>query len=50
MIGRDRMGRFRVHRTMRPVDRPSPAGSRVNLELRLWAALEVLADRLERQA
>jgi hypothetical protein len=29
-----------VHRTMRPV----------NLELRLWAALEVLADRLERQA
>ena len=39
MIGRDEMGRISVQRTMRP-----------NLELRLWAALEVLADRLERQA
>jgi hypothetical protein len=50
MIGRDRLERFTVHRTIRSVNRPSRTGSRVNLELRLWAALDVLADRLERQA
>jgi hypothetical protein len=50
MIDRERFGSFRVQCSIGAVDHLPWMCSRVNLELRLWAALEVLAGRLERQA